>query len=281
MFTLIVENYRGAQMQLVPNGKYIVELEGITGNKATINTSVTGSGAGSLFNSSRVEDRPVSLTVWPQGDIEKNRIALYKYFQSGKYVKLIYKNGSREAFIEGYVDQAPDGTLFTNKEALDISIKCNQPYWKSETEIITDISDVTPLFTFPFAIDIDEPIPFSEIVKGVEKNVVNNGDVESGVIIELQADGTVKNPIIYDGYGGSFGLVFTMQDGDLITINTYKGNKAVTLLRSGVTINIFKHVVDNPTWFTLEPGDNVFMVEAENSELLQIRYKNYNLYEGV
>ena len=281
MYELIAENYRGEKLQLVPNANYIVDLDGITGVTAAINTSVTGNSAGSSFNSSRSEEREVSLSIMPRGDVEKNRIKLYRFFQSGKFTRLYYKNESRDVYIDGYVKQAPDGSLFTSKETLDVNILCPKPYWKSKTSVITDISDVIPRFTFPFAIDYDAPIPFSEIERGTEKTVVNNGDVESGIIIELRADGNVSNIVIYDEYGGSFKINYSMISGDLITINTYRGEKSITLTRDGVETNMFKYVGDNPTWFNLLPGDNIFMIEATGSDLLQIKYINYNLYEGV
>ncbi len=279
MYELFVENYRGEKLQLVPNPNYIVEIDGLTGGTAAINTTVAGNSAGSRFNSSRAEEGEMSLSIMPRGQVEKNRIELYKYFQRGKPVRIYYKNSTRDVYRDGYVEQSPAGSLFTNKETMDISIICPQPYWQSVTQNVADISDVIPLFVFPFA--IEDPIPFSRLEKGVEKTVVNNGDVESGVIIELQAEGAVRDIVIYDMFGGLFAVNYPMESGDRITINTYKGQKRMTLLKNGVESNVFKYVGENPTWFTLEPGDNTFIVSATGSEYLQVRYYNYNLYEGV
>lgn len=279
MYELIVENYRGEQLQLVPNPNYYVEVDGLTGGTAAINTAVAGNSAGSHFNSSRAEEGDMSLSIMPRGNIEKNRIELYRYFKRGKFVKIFYKNSMRDVYKEGYVEQSPSGSLFSEKETMEISIVCPQPYWQSTSQNVTDISDVMPRFIFPFA--IEEPIPFSELEKGTEKTVFNNGDVESGIIIELQADGAVSDIVIYDAFGGSFAVNYPMEAGDRITINTYEGQKRMTLLKDGVESNVFKYVGDNPTWFALEPGDNVFIISATGSENLQVRYFNYNLYEGV
>lgn len=280
MYNLIVENYRGERLQLVPNQNYIVELEGLTDFEVVINTTVAGNSSGSKYNSSRTEERELPLSIMPRGDVEKNRIALYRYFVAEKPLKIFYKNGSRDVFIEGRV-QKFGGSLFSEKETLDLSVLCPQPYWQSVSEVIADISDVLPAFSFPFSIE-EAGIQFSEIERGQDKVVINSGDVESGIIIELQAEGEVINPIIYDAYGGSFALNYTMQAGDLITINTYKGQKSVKLLRQGKETHLFKYVADSPTWFSLEPGDNIFTYDTESgSELLQIRYRFFNLYEGV
>lgn len=281
MYKLIVENYRGEQLQLHPNKNYYVEIDGITGNKAAINTSVTGNGAGTMFNSSRTEERDIELTIYPLRDIEAARINIYRFFQSGKPVKLYYTNGTRAAWIEGYTEQAPQGSLFAEQEALEVNIKCPSPFWKSSATEIIDVSDIMPAFTFPFSIEYNDPIPFSTLVRAVEKTVYNKGDVESGVIIELEATGSVSNPKIYDAFGGSFGLKYALQAGDKVTINTYRGEKSVKLLRSGAEINLFPYVDDNPTWFSLDPGDNMFTFTASDTALLNVRYILYNLYEGV
>lgn len=281
MYKLIVENYRGEQLQLHPNKNYYVEADGITGNKAAINTSVTGNGAGTMFNSSRTEERAIELTIYPLRDIEAARNKLYRFFQSGKSVKLYYTTGTRKAWIEGYIEQAPQGSIFSEQEALDVSVKCPSPYWKSIATEIINVSDIMPAFTFPFSIEYNDPIPFSNVVKAPEKTVYNNGDVESGVIIELEAIGSVNNPKIYDAFGGSFGITYALQAGDIVTINTYRGEKSVKLFREGNETNLFQYVDDNPTWFSLYPGDNLFTFSASDTALLNIRYILYNLYEGV
>lgn len=281
MFTLTIENYRGDKITLFPSNDYYVELDGITGNKAEINTSVTGNGSGSMFNSSRTDERAVSLTIFPLRNIEENRIRLYRFFQSGKAVTLYYTNGTRNAFLDGYVEQAPSGDLFTEQEALEVSIKCPSPFWKSGSNVITDVSDIRALFTFEFSIENDTPISFSEIEIGTEKTVYNSGDVESGIIIELNALDAVSNPTIYDEFGGAFGLTFDMNQGDVITINTYRGEKSVKLLRDGVESNIFPYVNDNPKWFSLLPGDNLFSFTASDTARLKVRFITYNLYEGI
>lgn len=281
MYTLIVENYRGEQLTLHPNKNYYVESDGITGNKAAVNTSVTGSGSGTMFNSSRTEERNITLSIEILRNVEASRINLYRFFQSGKKVKLIYYNGSRKAWIDGYVEQAPQGSIFAQREGMDISIICPSPFWKSIATSIIDVSDVVPMFKFPFAISADAPVPFSRLIKAAEKTVYNSGDAESGVIIEIEASGDVSNPKIYDAYGGSFGITYDMQASDKITINTYRGEKSVKLLRAGAETNLFPYVDDNPTWFSLDPGDNVFTFTASDTALLTVRYILYNLYEGV
>lgn len=66
-------------------------------------------------------------------------------------------------------------------------------------------------------------VPFSYIALGEQKTIINGGDVETGVVIRLNALGTVKNPKIYNvDTIDRMILNVTMQAGDEITINTRK-----------------------------------------------------------
>lgn len=279
MFTAKIKNKRGDSLVLFPSREYAVRITGLTPGAASLNFSTVGTNDGSIYNSGRNENRNIVLQIEPLRNIEKNRIALYKVFRKKQLCEFYFKNGSRDVFIEGYVENI-DGDLFEESQSIQVSIICNQPNFKALEETVTDISSVVPLFTFPFTIPADG-IEFSIIEKAVEKNVYNEGDTESGLLIELRAVGDVSNPTIYDEAGNSFGIKIDMLEGDKIVINTNKGEKAVTLYKDGVATNIINKVYPSPTWFTLQPGDNVFMYSAENPDLLQIVFKHFTQYEGV
>lgn len=280
MFTAKVTNSRGDSLTLFPSNLYYCEItDGLTPPRATLNYSVVGTNDGSIFNSARLENRNLVLQITPLQDIERSRINLYRFFRVKQLCTFYFKNGSRDVYIEGYVESV-DGDLFSNKQTIQISIMCTKPYFKAIEETVTDVSQIMPLFSFPFAISA-AGIEFSEILKRPERNVYNDGDSETGVIIELRAIGAVSNPRIYEEAGGGIGINIDMLEGDIITINTNVGEKAVTLFRDGVETNIINKVQPNPTWFKLQPGDNVFSYAADGLDLLQIVFKHYSQFEGV
>lgn len=173
--------------------------------------------------------------------------------------------------------------MFTNKQIAQISIICPKPYFKDIDSLNTDFSDVSALFEFPFSIDSDG-IDFSEIVVNVRRNIFNDGDVDTGVIIELfAAGGVVVNPVIYDVLKRTkIKLNVTMLQSDLITINTNIGEKSVSLTRSGVKTNAMGHLSADSEWLQLASGDNVFTYECESGgSNLQITFKTTALYGGV
>ena len=126
-------------------------------------------------------------------------------------------------------------------------------------------------------------IEFSRIIVDNEESVLNGGDVDSGVIITIQAVGTVVNPAIYNlDTNESFVLNYTMAAGDEIIINTHKKQKSVVLISGGVTTNLIGYMENGSTWFQLVPGDNLFTVNADSMpENMEVSFTVTNQFEGV
>ncbi len=282
MFTLKIENKRGETITLSNNGNYeIVDVDGLASTSATINTANTGLIDGAMFNSSRVNMRNIVLTVAINGDVERNRIELYKYFKIKQYCKMYYKNGIRNVYIEGYVETI-ETNLFTQAQTVQISIICPHPYFSALATIHSDVSKVVSAFSFPFSIP-KEGKEFSYIQQDYIARVVNKGDVECGIKAVLTAKGTVVNPIIYNAEtGGSFGINVTMNASDQLIINTHDGEKYVSFIHNGVETNYINHVMANPEWFSLLAGENIFSYSAESGvDDLSIYFVHQSKYMGV
>lgn len=282
MYSLKVENDRGDTLELTNNPEYkVFKIEGLNPPQATINSSANSTTDGSKVNSARLESRNIVIYMTIEGDIEGNRINLYKYFPSKRNVKIYFSHGSRDVYIVGMVELI-ECDLFSSKQVAQISIICPNPYFKSVDELVSIFSDVSPLFSFPFGI-ANTGVEISAITTNVRKAILNTGDVETGVIIKLFAIGTVVKPVIYDVLKRThFKLNFTMQAGDTVVINTNVGEKSIQLIRDGVTYNAMGYMLPDSSWFTLEAGDNVFTYDAESgNNNLQITFTTAVLYSGV
>lgn len=138
--------------------------------------------------------------------------------------------------------------------------------------------------------DAYQPFEFGQLMFGYISNEVgivieNQGDVECGMIIQLYARTAVSNPKIFNYITKEFiGLNYTMQQADLITIDTRQGQKSVTLLRGGVQTNLFNYVIKNSTWLQLPANGGTFVYEVGegyDAADLAVTFNHYNLYEGV
>ena len=282
MYSLKVENDRGDALELTNNSNYTVyKIEGLNPPQATINASVNTTTDGSNINSVRLGNRNIVIYTTIGGDVETNRINLYKYFPVKKTVKLYFSNGARDIYIEGVVELI-ECDLFTNKQIAQISIVCPKPYFKDVNDLITVFGDVINLFKFPFSIP-KSGVELSSVSVNQRRKIINSGDVETGVVIKLFATGTVENPIIYDVLNRTqLKLNFTMLPSDTIVINTNVGEKSIELIRDGVTTNAMGYMAQDSTWFILEAGDNVYTYDADSGNSnLQLTFTTSILYSGV
>lgn len=282
MYSLKVENHRGETLELTGNPNYTVyKIDGLNPPQATINSSANTTTDGSSINSVRLENRNIVIYATIEGDVEANRINLYKYFPVKKRIKLYFTNRSREVYIEGTVELI-ECDLFVNRQVAQISVICPKPYFKAVEELVTLFSDVSAMFSFPFSVG-SAGVELSAITTNIRKSIINTGDVDTGVIIRLFAVASVVNPVIYDVLKRtSMRLNFTMRAGDTIVINTNVGEKSIELIRDGVSTNAMGYMAQGSAWFTLESGDNVYAYDAESgTSNLQLTFSTAVLYMGV
>lgn len=286
MFTARVENANGEILTLTGReDKYqLFQIDGLDQPKAQINISTISGLDGGLFNSSRLETRNIVIYIRINGDVEKNRIELYRFFKTKEFCRFYFENGSRNVYADGYVDSAPC-PIFTNSEIIQISIICPNPYLigvKSETIGTVEIQD---LFSFPFAIDVSDPVALSEISVNSEIVIHNDSDSETGVTVtaDINADCdelTIKNTTTGDGIT----LEYSFLTNDEVIIETTKGKKSITLIRGASIINIFAAMTLDSAFFQLVPGDNDLdvLVDGEESETaVALTFKFSETFRGV
>ena len=172
--------------------------------------------------------------------------------------------------------------LFSDQQVAQISIICPQPYFKGVHEFITYFSKVDNLFSFPFSMP-KVGAELSIVCEEIRKNIINAGEIETGMVIEIYAIGEVINPVIYDVVNRThIKLNVTMSSNDRIIINTNTGQKSIKLIRAGRESNLLGHLVHTSTWLQLHSGDNVITYAAESGDSnMQLSFKTLALYGGV
>ena len=219
MYELKVENASGANMTLTGNETQyqVTKIMGLNPPVAVINTAAFAGQDGAQFNSSRLNTRNVVITIRVNGNVESNRLALYRFFETKEWVKLTYINGSRDCYVEGYVESV-NCDYFSNSETVQVSVICPNPYWQKSTDT-TEVLDDTGLWT----------------------TIMNNSDDEAGFVLRVNfrdSDTTFLLTIQQGIYVRQMGVAYNFVTGDELTIDTRKGHKSVKLLRGGVETNI-------------------------------------------
>lgn len=285
MFSLKIENHKGEIIELTHNPAYtITEITGLNPPAANINTVEAALLDGAIFNSSRVGIRNIVINFAIENSAEANRIALYRYVKTKKPCTVYFQNGRRNVYINGYFETL-DINLFEQKQMAQISIICPLPFFIDMEQQNMEFSHTLALFQFPFSID-ENGEEFSETLTGDELyfNAVNSGDIETGVIITIAANGgSLTYPSVTNTTTGeTFKVNYILRESDELIINTNRGQKSVTLIRGDTTTNLINYIDSSSTWLQLETGANDLMCNAVfGSENLSCSIA-YNLkYEGV
>lgn len=301
--SITVTNYLGDTIKLELtrpelSGFIVMSVDGLGSGKSNINTTDMSTNDGSLYNSARVPERNITLSLRYMGtyNIEEIRHQSYKYFPLKRKVTLRIETDTRIAEIDGYVE-SNEPNIFSSDEGADISIICPYPFFYSaegDGTQTTIFSGVEPMFEFPFCNDslTEKLLLMGEIQHKTENVIIYEGDIETGIKITIHATGPATNVAIYnvstrevmrintDRLTALTGSAIVASD-DII-IDTTRGQKSATLVRNGITTNILNCLDRDSDWFELSKGDNIIAYTAETgNEFLQFKVENKLVYEGV
>lgn len=261
----------------------MIDIEGIEASSYTINT-IASQQDGAIVTSEKVESREITIT----GDIEenenklKNRDKLIRFFNPKQTGEMILKRNDVERKIQYRVS---DLQFDTNKmyEPLKFTLSLEStenPYFEDAKNKGNNLALISPQFTFPLVI---RNAPKGKIMGyRVYKNympLINDGDKETGLEIIITAKrGTMKNIKLTLNNSDYMQVNATLQQWDVLTINTNARKKSVTL--NGT--NIINKIDRNSTFFTLRKGKNILKYECEDgSTNIDIDVQFYRKFLGV
>lgn len=284
MFTAKVENSGGEGLTLTQNERnfQVISITGINPPKAQINTTPIAGLDGSKFNSSKLYNRNIVITLQINDDVENNRQMLYRFFRTKENCTFYFSNENRDVSIQGYVESV-ECNLFSKGERMQISIICPNPYFSALQEIVYDLSNELAAFSFPFSINVGDPVPISSYETDRVTDIINNSEAETGVIINIDVNANVSMINILNTDTNEFlKLNYNFVENDRIVINTNKGSKSARLYRNGAVYNIFKYVQKGSTFFQLRIGDNHFtytITGGDSAVFVTMSFRN--LFRGV
>ena len=284
MYELILENKQGARLTFGMGSPFsIIEIQGLAPPSATINTSGMALVDGAKFNSSKLDMRPINIAFAIEYSAAANRLEVYKVLKSKEWIRMYYQSDYRDVYIDGYVESI-DITHFARKQVVTCSILCPFPYFRNAHSPASEVSGVGGGFTFPFASTALPELVFGYIDPNAATPITNSGEVRTGMIIEIYASGTVRGVKVFDCVTNEFvGINYSMQAGDLITIDTRQGEKTITLTRDAVETNIFNSLMRGSTWLQLGADGGVYAYEVGSGSAtdIVITIKHDALFEGV
>jgi hypothetical protein len=272
-----VTNVQGNLLTLtlddISNGYVVEEIEGLGPVKASIVSSSFATMDGQPYQSSRREGRNVTMKLGyaPNYSINQTirslRSRLYQYFMSDNEITLtFYMEDGLTVTTAGRVE-ACEPVLFTAEPQMNISILCpDADFLDVETTQIHDVFDITDTE----ASDI----------------VLPEGTTKTGLTLL-----TFTAPAALDGFsiyhttpGGSVrSMLITapLEVNDVVRMCTIKGQKSITLTRTGVTSSLLWAVSPQSQWVLLESGTNGFYLNASEEDEAPVLIDFVNRYGGL
>lgn len=278
MIELKFINARNVEMDAIHNDYMtITAIDSLHGVDNEFSSSTSPYIDGDVVNHIRTNPRTIVLTyALKTSNIRGKRTSIedsLNYFNSmvkskQKATLIETKDDGSKIEIQGIVT-VPPYTRLSEQVSVQIQLYCPDPYWKDALTIVTDISTSLDMHYFPFDNEEDllanegglafpeEGIPFGELDINSRKIITNEGDVATGMVIEIIALDTVINPrITRDSYNW-IEVKTTMNANDNIRISTVRGDKYITS-DTIKDIGIANIVYSGNDWLQIETGDNEF-----------------------
>lgn len=284
-------------------GLNVRNITGLGPIKADINIANLAVGDGGVYNSSRANTRNIVFTLGllPTPTVQDARRLTYRYFPIKEKIDIEIDTGDRRYKTSGYVESnTPD--IFQKDEITTISVLCPNPWFIEVNEQHGSIDGMHHIdfynmsggFEFPFSNEhpTQPKLFFGDLSMDREKVVVYNGQVSTGIVIELQFYGAVDNPIVYNDTTKTVMIFNTeklnkmtgkgFKTGDSIRIDTRYGTKSIILDRDGKKRNVLNILDQGSSWITLRNGENKISYSATSGvENMSLRILYSVLYQGV
>lgn len=260
-------------------------VSGTCGTDTTVQSSNIPGMDGIYLNDIRVEPAEIKASVYIHGnsreEMYKNRFELIRRLTpKATPGTLYYQNDYISAKIGAVPESSPKFTeRIKNYNAAEITFFCPSPFWESLDEKQVRIAWIGNAFEFPIA--IEAKMKFG-VIQSKEK--VNIGAaLNTSVIISVSAPATNPIKISNNTTGQIIELEHSLSDGEKLIINTKRGSKSVTLVRSdGTREDAFHYITPDSELFELVPGENELeYLNWNENEPTRVEIAFNELYSGV
>lgn len=257
-----VINHMGERIDIMDkNGIYPTEISGF-GTHVTLNMSETAGNDGGTIVSSSVPIRPMTMTLTSNNLGDKLQIK--KAFRAKKKAWLYYSNEFGKVTKIQFETEECEISPVVYPVTAEVTLQAEKPYFQSLDEIVNVLKGIKSYFKLPFSFPTGE-FYISKSTTTQFTTITNESDVDIGYVVTIKASSAASNPSIMNvDTTEKMKLNFDMQAGDVITINTNKGKKSVTLLRNGIETDIINNIEQDFIFFPIYIGENLLKHDADS-----------------
>ena len=261
---LIFDNHRGQTFEIsVSSPFYLDEADGLEAIENEFYNVKNYNEDGTNIKGSSVRERNIVINGRIRLDKEINRQKIIRFFNPKHHFTLKYENGDVTRYIDCKVEKSPVVSRHVIPEFI-ISFLCPNPWWYTEEQKY-EIAMWVAAFEFELEIDAEgDGIEMGYREPNNVVNVFNDSDTASPLRIQFKAIGSVVNPYIeVVDTGRIVKIEATLKGGDVVTVNTKRGDEYAILERNGQQINYFNYLsYDSDIQLSVDVGDNLIRYDA-------------------
>ncbi len=233
------------------NGFLVKDILGVDPVKANLVSSTFANLDGARFQASRREVRNILFKVGIKPDYVLKtardlRLQLYSFFTEKTEVSLrFYMEDGLTVNIMGVVESF-EAPFFTQEPEANISVVCYDPDFLALTPIEVVGDTVSTLTEFDIDYEGSMPTGFTFVLN------VDRSDLGAFTIYQRPADNVLRQ----------FDFAADLDSGDILTVNSVRGNKFITLNRSSTLSSLLYGKSSASPWLELQPGTNHMRIYA-------------------
>ena len=260
------------------NGIILTDIDGLTVQNVTLDTTSTINGIGETVNAQTVASKNISLSGVLTGASNAKRKALLHAVVPTKAAELQIDDTYK---ITVYPTQTPDIERYDRNANFSVMLRAPYPYFELITATERQMNGIQGKFTFPCELT---SFMLGEKIDLVYQIVENAGSVPCGFICTITATGTVENPFIQNmDTGETVTLKKTLTAGESLRYAYQSGRVTVYHTDAdGNQTNAFSCLDIAAVPFELACGDNPIKIgAASGAGLIEATILFYPAYTGV
>ena len=216
-------------------------------------------------------------------DKEKKKREMQKAFAPFSSGKLYFNN---LYYCECDVKKTPEFHVKKDREMFTVQVLCAYPYWMAVKDVTYELGAYEPMFSFP--VNYAEPHMFGIKNPSQFVDVYNDGEESSMFTAEFSSTTSTSNYGFLNIYTDAYiKFADTLNIGERLRV--FWKNNVLKLERvdsNGIVSDAFKLLDEESTLFSVAPGNNVFMLQAESgleSMIANVSFKKTKagVYDGI
>lgn len=234
--------------------------------------------------------RDIEIKGWvianTEAEMTERKKVLNKFFNPLHLITLLYSKYGLDFYCQSTIKYGTESK--ENNEVIChwvIDGIAPDPFFRNVYDSTFEASKVIGMFRFPLVFtQKSDNLLFGHIVNTTTFSAFNTGHVPAGFRLTLYArGGSVVNPVLtHIGKQQYIKINKTLQQGDMVVIDTNRGNRSVIGISNGHRENWFMYKDLGSSWIMLDVGDNMLNYNADSGiDLLDVTIDLNYKYEEV